>query len=156
MREAVEIADRIRALNGTTLDDAGHAAHVARLLGETELPAPAEGTIRAAPRALVLGPELRWVASPRGPQQRVGSALRRILEGLVQRHEERPGEALGVWELCELGWPGEQPVYEAGANRVYVALNRLRNLGLRELIERHDGGYRLAPDTVVTRSDAKM
>ena len=34
---------------------------------------------------------------------------------------------------------------EAAASRAYVALNRLRALGLREVISRRDDGYLLDP-----------
>jgi len=40
-------------------------------------------------------------------------------------------------------------VAEAGANRVYVALTQLRRMGLRNVLEHREGGYRLAPRTVV-------
>ena len=45
--------------------------------------------------------------------------------------------------------PGERPLAEAGANRVYVALTRLRTMGLRDVIERFEDGYRLSPRAVL-------
>jgi hypothetical protein len=54
-----------------------------------------------------------------------------------------------MWELFEAGWPGERPIREAGANRVYVTLARLRQLGLRDVVERFEDGYRIAPQAVI-------
>jgi hypothetical protein len=62
------------------------------------------------------------------------------------RHGERaPADALGVWELFEAGWPGDSPVPEAGANRVYVTLTRLRQLGFRGAVQRFGDGWRIDP-----------
>ncbi|MBI2394115.1 MAG: hypothetical protein HYV09_31375 [Deltaproteobacteria bacterium] len=72
------------------------------------------------------------------------SPLRRILAGLVTRWEQRAASC-SVLDVGELGWPGEQPDPEAGANRVYVAIATLRRLGLRDLIVRTDEGYALDP-----------
>ena len=68
------------------------------------------------------------------------SPLRRILGFLVARWREG-GSPCTVYELGEVGWPGEQPIPEAIANRVYVAIATLRKLGLRSLIVRSDAGY---------------
>lgn len=72
------------------------------------------------------------------------SPLRRILAALAARRAQQ-GAPCSVAELGELGWPGEQPEPEAGANRVYVAIATLRRLGLRELLVRTDEGYALDP-----------
>jgi hypothetical protein len=70
-------------------------------------------------------------------------------------HEARPGDALDVWTLLEAGWPGEQPDPESGSNRVYAAVYALRRLGLRDVIERFDAGYRVRPAVVVERAAAE-
>ena len=72
---------------------------------------------------------------------------------LVHAHQAGAGAALTMWDLLEAGWPGERPVQAAGANRVYVSLSRLRQLGLRDLIERYEDGYRIAPGAVVIVSE---
>jgi len=69
----------------------------------------------------------------------------------VERHREAPGTALTTQDLLQAGWPGERLVAEAGVNRVYVALTQLRRMGLRSVLEHSEGGYRLAPRTVVRR-----
>ena len=70
--------------------------------------------------------------------------LARILHALAQRRVESPGEALRVEDILATGWPGERVRYDAGANRVYVALAELRKLGLRDWIMSDASGYRLA------------
>ena len=50
-----------------------------------------------------------------------------------------------MWDLVAAGWPGEEPIYEAALNRVYVTVDRLRSLGLRDVVERVDDGYRIIP-----------
>ena len=46
--------------------------------------------------------------------------------------------------------PDGDVVWEAGANRVYVALAQLRRMGMRDLIERTRGGYRFVPDLQIS------
>ena len=75
--------------------------------------------------------------------------MRRIVVALVARHEDGTGAPLTAWDLFEAGWPGEQPIAEAATNRVYVSLNRLRRMGLKDVLERDEEGYRIAPDVVV-------
>lgn len=98
-----------------------------------------------------------WFALGAGPPQRIASraALRRIMLRLLAAHEARPGDALDVWTLLEAGWPGEQPDPESGSNRVYAAVYALRRLGLRDVIERFDAGYRVRPAVVVERAAAE-
>jgi len=72
--------------------------------------------------------------------------LTRLVRALVDQRLSHPGQPLGPRELLALGWPDEQVVERAGANRVYVALTTLRKLGLRELLRRDEHGYLLAPE----------
>jgi predicted ATPase len=72
-------------------------------------------------------------------------ALRAVLAGLVAQHRRAPGEPLGVDDVLEAGWPGERMSPESGARRVYVTINRLRNLGLGDLLLTTGDGYMLAP-----------
>lgn len=93
-----------------------------------------------------------WIESPLGERRRVelGPSLRRMLALLLERHRGEPGRTTSTWELLEAGWPGERLVADAGANRVYAAIKRLRNMGLRGVIERHEEGYRIAPHARLT------
>lgn len=148
MAEAVAVSDRIRELIGVTVDYEGFDAHVGELLRRQE-PQPLEKAAAPGGLALTLGPEAAWVAGPGGERQSLGKTQRRIVQALVALHRERPGATLTMWEVFEAGWPGERPIREAGANRVYVTLARLRQLGLRDVVERFEDGYRIAPQATV-------
>jgi predicted ATPase len=71
-------------------------------------------------------------------------AIRRILWALARRRIDSPGEPMALDEVLAAGWPGERMAYQAGANRVYVALNTLRKLGLGEHLLTRDRGYCLS------------
>ena len=70
--------------------------------------------------------------------------LRLLLQAMILRRAERPGEAMSVDEVFAHGWPGER-VAVGAQNRVYVALSTLRKLGLRGVIERSREGYLIRP-----------
>ena len=78
-------------------------------------------------------------------------ALRGVLKSLVARRLAAPGSPLSVDDVLEAGWPGERMSPESGARRVYVTINRLRNLGFGDLLLTTGDGYMLAPrvDVVV-------
>ncbi len=76
--------------------------------------------------------------STRGP-------LRRIVEALFDQHRLRPGDELATDALVEAGWPGVRASVPAQANRFKVALSTLRKLGLRNLLQRKENGYRIDP-----------
>jgi hypothetical protein len=103
--------------------------------------------------ALVLGPEAKWFQTPEAEPQdlRRRKSLRAILWGLAQRHREDPGAGLSLEDLLELGWPGERVMPSAAANRVYVALTTLRNMGLRGHLISQGDGYLLDPALPVER-----
>jgi hypothetical protein len=72
--------------------------------------------------------------------------LRRIVARLVEERVARPGAALDVEAILGAGWPGERVTYQAGLNRVKVALSTLRKLGFREVLQRSEEGYRFDPE----------
>lgn len=147
--EALVVSQRIRDALGVELDFEGFRAFMASVLAQHDEPLSLDDVEPVEGGALVLGPEATWFATRDGARHRLGGAQRRILLALVERHRARPGAPLDVWELLEAGWPGESPSAEAGSNRVYVALTRLRGMGLRDLLERFEDGYRVTPSTVV-------
>lgn len=71
--------------------------------------------------------------------------LRRVLAALVEARRLTPDRPLSTGELMLAGWPGERILADAGASRVYVALSTLRRMGLCDVIERFEDGYRIAP-----------
>ena len=62
---------------------------------------------------------------------------------LVQAQLRRRGLSLGA--LQEAGWPGEKILPEAASNRIYVAFNQLRKLGLKAFLQKSAEGYFLDP-----------
>jgi tetratricopeptide (TPR) repeat protein len=112
----------------------------------------ADGSSEVAPgveappsSALILGEGLRWFSVAGG--ERVDLArrplLRSLLGALAEQHEVAPGEVLERATLIAHAWPGERYNPEVHVNRLHVALSTLRSLGLRELLERSERGYRL-------------
>ena len=81
--------------------------------------------------------------------------LRRILVQLVTRRLEAPGEPQSVEAVLGAGWPDEQMQYEAGVNRVYVSISRLRSAGLGPLVQQREGGYLLDPARPVSWHEAR-
>lgn len=81
-------------------------------------------------------------------------ALCRLLARLAQVHLERPGGGVPVDELLEHCWPAERMQYQAGLNRLRVAVATLRKLGLTAFIETTEEGYRISPRTVLSVMDA--
>lgn len=85
---------------------------------------------------------------PAGPPVRVpgrGGANQRILVLLAARRVERPGTPVTRIELIAAGWPGEKLRDDAAKNRLYVALDGLRRLGLRSILVRTEEGWSLDP-----------
>jgi hypothetical protein len=93
-----------------------------------------------------------WIESPTSGRKRVelGPSLRRMVALLLERHRTEPGRTSSTWDLLDAGWPGERVQPDAGANRVYAALKRLRNMGLRNVIERSEDGYRIPAQARIT------
>lgn len=75
--------------------------------------------------------------------------LRRLLDALSRHRAEVPGEHLSRAELFSCGWPDDVTQTRAGMMRLYVAISTLRKMGLDELLETYDDGYRLSPDVPI-------
>lgn len=147
--EADAVAARLRELCSVRPDPEGFARFVREAIqGASPPPGGPAGR-----RTLTLGVEVSWALGTDGTRHVFGQAHRRIVMALAELHRCSPGAVLAVKEICEAGWPGERMVPEAGANRVYVALTQLRRMGMRDFIERCDGGYRFAPDLVIDSVD---
>ncbi len=126
----------------------------ARLL-ERELAAlAASGPAPAG--ALIVHPRGSWFVPPGGDRVdcRKRHALRRLMLKLTRQRIDRPGLALDPGTLVASGWPDERMNAESAQNRLHVTLNRLRNLGLRDLLLAADGGYLLDPARPVRLTDA--
>jgi hypothetical protein len=75
--------------------------------------------------------------------------LVRIFSFLVERHQRERGRGTSVDRIFQAGWPNDRASASSAANRVYVAMNALRKLGLGDLIARDHDGYRLDPSLEV-------
>ncbi len=80
-----------------------------------------------------------------GPAEPVSLARRRllarVLAGLVEARQQAPAVPVTPQRLRDLGWPGERMFAASAANRVYLAVGRLRRLGLEEIIASDGDGY---------------
>jgi hypothetical protein len=126
-----------------------------RALAAVAAPRPAPSPAPPAEAQLVIGDDARWFRLARQREVSLDrrAALRRILAELARRRVESPGRALSLDGVLEAGWPGERVSTEAGAARVYNAIQRLRRLGLESVLRTRDDGYLLDSETS-TRASA--
>jgi predicted ATPase len=103
--------------------------------------------------SLEIGPEAQWFRPPGGKRQSLDkhAAARRILDRLASERLDDPGGGLSADELFAIGWPGVSIAPESANNRLYVALAKLRKLGLKGLLLRREEGYLLDPATPLLR-----
>ncbi len=103
--------------------------------------------------ALLVGDKGLWFRAPesaRVPLDR-RRPLALILDRLARARDERPGAEVTSDELLEAAWPGERVLPAAGAHRVRVAVATLRKLGLKDVIQTGEEGYRLSPAVPLAR-----
>lgn len=145
MTEGLAMSRKVWAHFGIEPDEVGYRAWIVRIV--------ATATARARTILTIDGATVRL---PGGEQLDLSrhTAARRLLVALAQDHARGSGEGLALPELVAAGWPGEVMTFASGANRVHVALTKLRKLGLRELLVRDGGGYRLAPGIEVRLKSA--
>ncbi|WP_437333351.1 ATP-binding protein [Sorangium sp. So ce394] len=100
-----------------------------------------------AERELLLTEGARFVRPPGSGWHdlRERHAARRLLLALAEQQRCAPGRGLSLAALKEAGWPGERILPEAAANRIYVAMNQLRKLGMKPWLRRDAEGYSLDP-----------
>jgi hypothetical protein len=117
-----------------------------------ELPAAGAEPVRHG-KDLLVGVEARWFQPPGAGRVNLGrrGAVRRVLLRLVEQRFASPGVGLSVDEIVQAGWPKERMHYESGVARAYVTVQRLRSLGLKDILLTRDDGYLLDPDVKVER-----
>lgn len=105
---------------------------------------------------LLLHRDIRWFVLPGGQAVDCGrhKLLRRLLYSLATARLRHPGQALARMELMAAGWPDERILPRAAANRMHVALFRLRRMGLGGWLEHVTDGWRLSPELDIEVSDA--
>jgi DNA-binding winged helix-turn-helix (wHTH) protein len=98
----------------------------------------------------------RWIVSPTGVRLDLARrpTLRRLVMALVEARVTRPGEAVPGAELVAAGWPGETVSPETSANRLRVAICRLRQLGFETVIVTTSSGWMIDPAVPVVRHDS--
>jgi hypothetical protein len=96
---------------------------------------------------LIIGAGGRWFQPVGGSRVNLGrrGPLRRVLLSLARQRLQHPGIGLDVQSLIEAGWPGEKILYRAGLSRAYTTIQRLRALGLQDVLLTSDEGYLLQP-----------
>ncbi|MGE0550494.1 MAG: PAS domain S-box protein [Kofleriaceae bacterium] len=106
----------------------------------------------ARPPALIVSSNGYWfhaAACARVELSKRQMILRRMLLRLAESRMSNPGKPLSVQQLVEAGWPDEHVLPEPAANRVRVAIAKLRRLGLRRLLLSNQDGYFLDPEVSV-------
>jgi predicted ATPase len=100
---------------------------------------------------LVIGPDARWLrVDHNAPINLLKSrAVRLLLLRLVRARLAAPGQAVPLEDLFAAGWPGERIARRHAANRVYVALHKVKGLGLRGLLQSRDDGFLIDPSALV-------
>ena len=70
--------------------------------------------------------------------------LRLILQALVDEYRSDDADELDVYQLFEIGWPGQQADRSSVKDRVYWAIRELRKQGLEDILLTGDDGYHLS------------
>ncbi|MFK7986866.1 MAG: AAA family ATPase [Sandaracinaceae bacterium] len=98
--------------------------------------------------ALTLNEDEKTLTLPDGETIALGTrdVIWRLVSALVHHRRDAPGESVSPDALIDAGWPGERMSPQSAAKRLKVGLSTLRKLGLRPLLQRHDGGYRFDPE----------
>jgi hypothetical protein len=71
--------------------------------------------------------------------------LQNVLLTLANARASEPGAFVGPQALIDSAWPGERIARGAASNRLHVALDHLRRIGLREVLLRGEKGWHLDP-----------
>lgn len=128
--------------SATSIADAAPRRLLARWLDEVERVDTRPTLLVANDGAWFRAPTHEWVDLRKRP------TLRRVLVRLAQASLEGV-EGIATPVLFAEGWPGERVMATAAAARVHVAMNTLRGLGLRGVLERGESGYRIRDDVRV-------
>src|SRR5262245_42969489 len=94
--------------------------------------------------AIVAPKHGRFIVAPSGVQINLARrpTLRRLVIALVEARASQRGEPLAAPQLVRAGWPEDATVGpEVAANRLRVALCRLRQLGLESVILTTSSGW---------------
>lgn len=108
----------------------------------------------ARSRRLVVSEDAERFRTPDGEVGDISnrSAPRRILDRLVRARIANPGQPVSLFELVDAGWPDDEELPpDTARNRMYVAIQTLREAGLRGILTNEPGGYYLDPSVPLQR-----
>lgn len=110
---------------------------------------------RTSSAALRIHAQGLWVQPAGATRKEVSGrpALRRIVVALLESRSQDPYRRLTTSELARAGWPSDDASDDVLVKRLYTAVSTLRNLGLRDAIERTAEGYRLTPELSIELVD---
>ncbi len=103
-------------------------------------------------RRMAATPDAASVTLPNGMRvdlSRHGVPRQLFVALMEARVRDASDGGMSIAQLVAAAWPGERMSIASGTNRVHVALSKLRQLGLRDIIERVELGYRIAPGVEV-------
>ena len=100
-----------------------------------------------APSTLEVDAQGGWFVEPMGRtvELRRTRVMRRVVAALVQRWVENRGEPIPTDELFKIGWAAENISPASAHSRVYMAMCRLRGLGLSGIVVNMGAGYMIEP-----------
>ncbi|WP_153821923.1 tetratricopeptide repeat protein [Polyangium spumosum] len=156
VRQRMERAHRASAPGGPSPAELSDDVRIGlRILSAALGRLSAEAAEELSADALVIAPSAGCYRPPGGEWEdlRQHPVLRRILFALVEQRRARPGVGLSLEEIQRAAWPGERIRTDAAANRIYVAVSKLRRRGLRDFLRSQDDGYALDPNLEVQRFD---
>ncbi len=111
----------------------------------------AETSTSASPeppgREMAVATDGAWFRCPDGKLVSCGRrpVMRRVVVALARLRAEAPGASLSPDDVIREGWPGEKMLEASARRRLQVMVSRLREMGLREVLETTDLGYRIDP-----------
>lgn len=94
---------------------------------------------------LLVATDCSWFQSPGHALARVNHRpyIHRLFSGLIHNHQHQ-GSQIDTQTLFKIGWPGESITPKSMANRVYVGIAHLRQLGLANWLTSSRQGYSLS------------
>ena len=101
--------------------------------------------------SLLVANDQTWLRGPGCQRSDLSSkaVARRLLAVLLDQRLTRPEQPVPMEVLLRSGWPDERLLAASASNRLHVALNQLRKLGLTNHLLRRGVGYRLDPELPV-------
>lgn len=121
-------------------------SHLVRVAGRLQ-----ERSTRKLETTLHVGQQARWFRIGCGPKVDLQRRriLRRLLTQLIEHRTAAPGVPVSPQELIANCWSGESIDPSAATNRLYVAMSKLRKLGLDKALTTDADGYLLDPAFVI-------